>query len=75
MNLNLLQTGLSLETRLSLYLVLALTKKKKFQKIKSGPLLVQYVKGQPDSLKHMSEKRGVSNVTQFMIHPVGSQKC
>ena len=61
-----LQTGLSLKTRLSLFLDLAMTKKFNFfQKFEPTSLLIQHVKG---NLIHqyMSEKREVSNVTQFM---------
>ena len=59
MNLNLLQTRLSLKTRLSLYLALIWTKYKIkifFQKIKSTSLLVQHIKGHPDSSTYVREK-------------------
>ena len=59
MNLNLLQTRLSLKTRLSLYLALIWTKYKIkifFQKIKSTSLLVQHIKGHPDSSTYVRKK-------------------
>ena len=62
-NLNLLQTRLSLKTRLGLYLGLTMSKKKIsifFQKMKPKPLLVQHVKGQLDSYV---QKKGVSDLT------------
>ena len=52
MNLNLLQTRLSLKTSLSSYLDLTMTKNTNFnffQKTKPDPFLVQHVKGQPNS--------------------------
>ena len=52
LNLSLLQTGLSLKTRLSLYLALNLTKKTNFkifiQKIKCTTMPGHHVKGQPE---------------------------
>ena len=59
-NLNLLQTRLSLKTRLGPYLGLTMTQKKNFkiffQKIKPTPLLVQHVKRQPGSSTYVREK-------------------
>ena len=59
MNLNLLQTELSLKTKLGLYLALTLTKKnfKLFSlKIKSGTMLVHQAKGQPAASTYVREK-------------------
>ena len=63
-NVNLMQTGLSLKTTLSLYLVLTLT-----QKITSASMPNHHIKGQPDSSTYV-RKKGASNVTQFVAHPV-----
>ena len=59
MNLNLLQSGLRLKTRLSLYLTLTLTQKK-FQlflkKIISASMSVHHVKGKPAASTYVQEK-------------------
>ena len=68
---------LGLKTTLGLYLAQTLTKMKNFkfvfQKIKSATIPIHHVKGQTD-YQRMSKKRGVSNVTQFVKHPVGKKR-
>ena len=68
-----LQTGLSLKTRLSLYLALTLTKKNNFeiffQKIKSTSMPVHNVKWRPAASTYIREK-GILILTQFLLHPV-----
>ena len=60
MNLNSLQTGLSLKTKLGLYLALTWTKRKIlnffFQKIKCTTMPVHHVKGQPAASTYVREK-------------------
>ena len=55
---NLLQTGLSLQTRLGLNLALTLSNKNShfFQKIVSGTMPVQHMKGQPAASTYVREK-------------------
>ena len=64
MNLNLLQTGLSLKTSLSLYLTLNLTKKNYqsfvFQKIKSASMPDHHVKEQPAASTFVRKKGGIT---------------
>ena len=58
-HLNLLKTRLSLKTRLGLNLGLTMTNTKLnffFQKIKPFSLLVQHIKGQPDSPTYVQKK-------------------
>ena len=64
LNLTMLKTRLSLKTKLGLYLVLTLTRKKIlkffFQKIKSGTVPDHHVKGQPAASTYVREKGGVT---------------
>ena len=71
-NLNLLQAGLSLKTRLGLNLAHTLTKEKIsifFQKIKPTTIPVQHVKGQPAASTYVREK-GVLLLTLIVGYPV-----
>ena len=77
-NLNLLQTGLSLKTRLDLYLALSLSKRKIFDFFfKKSNVTVCPITTWKDSLlrQHMSEKRGVSKKTVNARHSVIYQPC